>query len=73
MVNSVYFWDWAENTLIPGLFEHEWYNGKIHNRTGFIEDRESMRMGLVRFRQVRVQNGKLWHVYYMFWLHTMEY
>lgn len=51
---------WTEQSLIPYLYEQDWYNGeKVTNRTGYTSGRQSRRLGRIRLRQVRVENGKV--------------
>lgn len=57
--NLPLFLKWAEQSLIPHLYEQDWYNGdKVMNRTGFTSARVSKRLGRIRLRQARIQNGE---------------
>ncbi|XP_070581325.1 polycystin-1-like protein 2 [Ptychodera flava] len=50
------FWDWMEESMIPGLYSEKYYNGdEMHWRhKRFIKNRESYRVGPARLRQLRV-------------------
>lgn len=51
------FWEWVEQTLVPGLYNNGWYNGKS-GRAGFLNDKMSFVVGVARMRQLRVKSGK---------------
>ncbi|XP_031571405.1 polycystic kidney disease protein 1-like 2 isoform X3 [Actinia tenebrosa] len=52
--NSDTFWDWSKNTLVPGLYNAEWYNGKeFEYKEGFISNRVVYLVGMPRLRQLR--------------------
>ncbi|KAL9983983.1 hypothetical protein ACROYT_G006233 [Oculina patagonica] len=56
--NLQLFLKWGEHSLIPHLYEQDWYNGdKVINRTGFTSSRASKRLGRIRLRQARIENG----------------
>ena len=58
--NLPLFLKWGEKSLIPHLYEQDWYNGdKVRNRTGFTSSRVNKRLGRMRLRQARIQNGEL--------------
>ena len=60
MNNLPLFLKWGEQSLIPHLYEQDWYNGdKVKNRTGFTSGRVNKRLGRMRLRQARIQNGEL--------------
>jgi hypothetical protein len=50
-------WMWARETLVPGLYATEWYNGKKAQK-GFIANMEDYLVGVPRIRLVRVKEGK---------------
>lgn len=52
------FWMWARETLVPGFYAKEWYNGKKAKK-GFIANMENYLVGVPRLRLVRVEKGKL--------------
>ena len=55
------FWEWMNQTLVPGLYSGEWYNGKRGQR-GFLDDKMSYVVGVARIRQLRVKSGKFSNV-----------
>ncbi|XP_028402707.1 polycystic kidney disease protein 1-like 2 isoform X2 [Dendronephthya gigantea] len=44
-------WMWARETLVPGLYAKEWYNGKKIQK-GFIANMEHYLVGVPRMRQI---------------------
>lgn len=59
MNNLQLFLKWGEHSLIPHLYEQDWYNGgKVINRTGFTSSRASKRLGRLRLRQARIKKGE---------------
>lgn len=48
---------WTRETLVPGLFANEWYNGKKAEK-GFIANMEHYLVGVPRIRLVRVEEGR---------------
>lgn len=52
------FFHWARETLVPNLYPAELYNNKSDKYTGFIDDRYNYLVGISRFRQARVLEGK---------------
>ena len=50
------FWEWINQTLVPGLFNGAWYNGNT-GKPGFLNDKMSFVVGLARIRQLRVKSG----------------
>lgn len=49
---------WSRETLIPGLYATEWYNGeKI--KEGWLGNMEDYLVGVPRVRLLRVEKGKL--------------
>lgn len=50
------WWQWVEETLVPGLNFETWYNGDNTGLTGFLHDGDSYLVGAARFRQLRVEN-----------------
>ncbi len=52
-------WDWAEDTLVPGLYADSWYNGKLATwrERRYLSDRQSFRVGPARLRQLRIKPG----------------
>ena len=55
------FWEWMNQTLVPGLYSGAWYNGKRGQR-GFLDDKMSYVVGVARIRQLRVKSGKFSNV-----------
>ena len=53
------FWEWTNETLIPGLYNNEWYNGEnVHWRQEyFMMDAVLFRVGSPRFRLAKVKKG----------------
>jgi hypothetical protein len=49
---------WSRETLIPGLYSTEWYNGK-KIQEGWIANNEDYLVGVPRVRLLRVKEGKL--------------
>ena len=49
-------WMWSRETLIPGLFSAEWYNGK-KIQEGWIANNEDYLVGVPRIRLLRVEKG----------------
>ena len=47
---------WTRETLIPGLYANEWYNGKKAEK-GFIANMEDYLVGVPRIRLARVEEG----------------
>ena len=57
MTNVNDFWEWMNQTLVPGLYNGAWYNGKL-GESGFLDDKMSYVVGVARLRQLRVRAGK---------------
>lgn len=53
-------WDWTQDTLIPGLYASDGYNGKqaTWRERRYVADRQSFRVGPPRLRQLRIQPGR---------------
>ena len=51
------FWEWINNTLVPGLYNGVWYNDNF-GQPGFLNDKMSFVVGVARIRQLRVKSGK---------------
>jgi hypothetical protein len=49
-------WMWSRETLIPGLYSTEWYNGK-KIKEGWIANNEDYLVGVPRIRLLRVEKG----------------
>ena len=49
-------WMWSRETLIPGLYSTEWYNGK-KIQEGWIANNEGYLVGAPRMRLLRVEKG----------------
>ena len=47
---------WSRETLIPGLYSEEWYNGKKTEK-GFLANFEDYLVGVPRVRLLRVKEG----------------
>ena len=47
---------WARETLIPGLYAGDWYNGK-KSKKGYIANMEDYLVGVPRVRLLRVEKG----------------
>ena len=47
---------WSRETLIPGLYSQEWYNGKKAEK-GFLANFEDYLVGVPRVRMLRVEGG----------------
>lgn len=50
-------WMWTRETLIPGLYAKEWYNGKKIEK-GWLGNIEDYLVGVPRVRLLRVKEGK---------------
>jgi hypothetical protein len=48
---------WSRETLVPGLYANEWYNGKKIEK-GWLANIEDYLVGVPRVRLVRVEEGK---------------
>ena len=51
---------WSRETLIPGLYSTEWYNGK-KIQEGWLANNEDYLVGVPRLRLLRVKEGRLFH------------
>jgi len=62
VVSQQGFVDWTKETLIPFMYPTKAYNGDNLRMqdTYYVSDLENARVGLVRFRQVRANEGKYW-------------
>jgi hypothetical protein len=49
---------WSRETLIPGLYSTEWYNGK-KIQEGWLANNEDYLVGVPRVRLLRVEEGTL--------------
>ena len=49
---------WSRETLIPGLYASEWYNGK-KIKEGWLANLEDYLVGVPRIRLLRVEEGKV--------------
>ena len=58
---------WARETLVPGLYATEWYNGKKIKK-GYIANMEDYLVGVPRVRLLRVEKGKYVELYSNFYL-----
>ncbi len=47
---------WSRETLIPGLYSNEWYNGKKIEK-GWLANNEDYLVGIPRVRLLRVEEG----------------
>ena len=56
IVDADALWMWSRETLIPGLYSQEWYNGKKAEK-GFLANFEDYLVGVPRVRLLRVQEG----------------
>lgn len=57
VVTTDQFWNYVNQTLIPGLLVGPWYNGyQPYTLRGFINDRVNRIMGYGMMRQVRIKN-----------------
>ena len=54
------FWAYTTEALLPNLYTDKWYNGKdINWREALqIDDRQTIRVGVARFRQLRIKEGE---------------
>ena len=54
------FWGYTFNALLSNLYTDKWYNGKdINWREALqIDDRNTIRVGVARFRQLRIKEGE---------------
>ena len=48
---------WSRETLVPGLYAREWYNGKKIEK-GWLANMEDYLVGVPRIRLLRVEKGK---------------
>ncbi len=61
------FWLWAIGKLSNGLRANTWYNSQQpYGMAGFLNDFSSRIVGYATLRQLRVKNGKLRRIYYLF-------
>ena len=49
---------WSRETLIPGLYANEWYNGKKLEK-GYLANMEDYLVGVPRVRLLRVERGEV--------------
>lgn len=53
------FWVWINEVFILGIYGIMWYNDQLFMVfEGYIESREVFLVGMLRFKQVRVKEGK---------------
>lgn len=65
---------WSRETLIPGLYSTEWYNGK-KIQEGWIANNEDYLVGVPRLRLLRVEEGtpiRLTNLILLFFILTCE-
>ena len=55
---------WSRETLIPGLYSTEWYNGRKIPR-GWLANMEVYLVGVPRLRLLRVEEGKVVNISYL--------
>ena len=48
---------YLNNTLLPSLLDHTWYNGEVDELKSFTKDKAILLTGIIRLRQVRVSHG----------------
>ena len=53
-------WMWSRETLIPGLYSTQWYNGK-KIQEGWLANNEDYLVGVPRLRLLRVKEGRLFY------------
>ena len=53
------FWLWYRDTLVPAVYEGDWYNGAKKSQNGYILDRESYLVGIPRLRMLRIGEGMI--------------
>jgi hypothetical protein len=56
IVDADSLWMWSRETLIPGLYGGEWYNGEKIQK-GFLANTEDYLVGIPRVRLLRVEKG----------------
>ena len=52
---------WSRETLVPGLYGSDWYNGKKIEK-GWLANIEDYLVGVPRVRLLRVKQGKMFFV-----------
>lgn len=54
------FWGWIEESLIPGIYDTTWYNDQSFVAPeGFLSTREAFLVGMPRFKQTRIKEGRV--------------
>ena len=57
--NQQEWWQWLNNTVIPGLYPDVWYNGDDPYPVGYLGDTPTAwLLGVARLRQLRIQKSK---------------
>lgn len=53
------FWAWTQKYLVPAVYDVKWYNGQpFEYKEGFMSDMSGYLVGMPRFRQLRVKQGR---------------
>ena len=53
------FWGWIEESFIPEVYDTTWYNDQSFVASeGFLSTREAFLVGMPRFKQTRIKEGK---------------
>ena len=58
-------WNWVDETLLPGLYDVTWYNGRpFEYKEGFISNKKTFLIGMPRLRQLRLKPSKIKSEYF---------
>ncbi|XP_068672930.1 polycystin-1-like protein 2 [Montipora foliosa] len=50
-----FYWKWLKGQFVDGIYANEWYNGKKVTKQEYINDKNSILLGMPRLRQLRVK------------------
>lgn len=50
-----FYWKWLKGQFLDGIYANEWYNGKKATKQEYINNKNSILLGMPRLRQLRVK------------------
>ncbi|XP_068717180.1 polycystin-1-like protein 2 [Montipora capricornis] len=50
-----FYWKWLKGQFVDGIYANEWYNGKNATKQEYINNKNSILLGMPRLRQLRVK------------------
>ncbi|XP_068717189.1 polycystin-1-like protein 2 [Montipora capricornis] len=50
-----FYWKWLKGQFVDGIYANEWYNGKKATKQEYINNKNSILLGMPRLRQLRVK------------------